>query len=239
MVSLSKGRVNQKLRTRNALVETAARMIRDRKTFTVADVADAAKVGRTTAYRYFPTLDELVGHATLWALTETEDAQIAQARENGGSLHERLMSIVAFSDASIAQHEAEYRTMLRMSLEQKTGEADSLPRRSGLRANHLAEALASLEDELGAPRFRTLCAGLSLFIGIESSVVLRDVCLLGEDEAREVKFWGAGAMLDAALAEAREDPPKTKPARKPVAPRAGDNGAAATQTAASAGSAGA
>jgi AcrR family transcriptional regulator len=232
MVSLSKGRVNQKLRTRNALVETAARMIRDRKTFTVADVADVARVGRTTAYRYFPTLDELVGHATLWALTETEDAQIAQARENGGSFHERLMSIVAFSDASIAQHEAEYRTMLKMSLEQKVGAADSLPRRSGLRSHHLAEALASLEGELGARRFRTLCAGLSLFMGIESSVVLRDVCLLGEDEAREVKFWGARVMLDAALAEARDDPPKAKPARKPAAVHVGEKGVAAAAAAA-------
>jgi len=56
-------------------------------------------------------------------------------------------------------------------------------------------------------------AALSLFIGIESSVVLRDVCLLSVEKAREVKIWGASAILSAALAEA-EQATKTKPAKK-------------------------
>lgn len=216
MVSLVAGRVNQKLRTRNALVETAAKLIREGRTFTVADVADLSKVGRTTAYRYFPTLEGLIGHASLWALTEAEDAQIAQAREYRGSYLERLMSIVEFSDESISKHETEYRTMLKLSLEQRPGDDNSLPRRSGLRAHHLVEALDGLEQEIGAERFGLLCAGLSLFVGIESSIVLRDVCHLSEDDARQVKFWGARAMLEAAIADARADAQleTPKPARQ-------------------------
>ncbi|MFP3559792.1 hypothetical protein SB861_55790, partial [Paraburkholderia sp. SIMBA_049] len=42
---------------------------------------------------------------------------------------------------------------------------------------------------------------LSLFIGIESAVVLRDVCFLSTEKAREIKIWGALAILKAALAE--------------------------------------
>lgn len=214
MANLVNGRVNQKLRTRNALVEVAARLIAERRTFTVADVADEAKVGRTTAYRYFPNLDVLIGHAALWALTGAEDIQIAKAREHVGSYSERLEAIVDFSDSSISKHEAEYRTMLKLSLEDKSGEVGALPRRSGLRSQHLAEALSGLEAELGADRFRMVCAGLSLFIGIEATVVLRDVCMLSKEDARAVKFWGAKAMLEAAAKAPR--PAQTVQTRRVV-----------------------
>ena len=48
---LSVGRVDQKLRTRDALVNVAAGFIRLGEDFSVADVADRAEVSRPTAYR--------------------------------------------------------------------------------------------------------------------------------------------------------------------------------------------
>jgi hypothetical protein len=33
-------------------------------------------------------------------------------------------------------------------------------------------------------------------------VVLRDVCRLSADKARDIKLWAASALLDAAMAEA-------------------------------------
>ena len=54
------GRVNQKRRTRAAIVEAAQAMLQEGVTPTVAQAAEAALVSRTTAYRYFPTQESLL-----------------------------------------------------------------------------------------------------------------------------------------------------------------------------------
>ena len=53
------GRVNQKARTRAAIVDAAQALRSASGRPTVAEAADAAKVSRATAYRYFPTQEAL------------------------------------------------------------------------------------------------------------------------------------------------------------------------------------
>src|SRR5262245_59503744 len=53
-------RANQKQRTRAAIVEAAGRLLRRGGTPTVAEAAEEAKVSRATAYRYFPTPEDLL-----------------------------------------------------------------------------------------------------------------------------------------------------------------------------------
>jgi AcrR family transcriptional regulator len=48
------GRVNQKRRTRAAIVAAAIELVEQGQSPTVAEVADAALVSRATAYRFFP-----------------------------------------------------------------------------------------------------------------------------------------------------------------------------------------
>src|SRR5258706_3667533 len=82
MSNLDGGRVNQKLRTHLDLVECAAQFVREGKAFTVAEVADRAKVGRTTAYRYFPTVEALIAHASLHATTQVAKDSIDAALQS-------------------------------------------------------------------------------------------------------------------------------------------------------------
>ncbi len=58
--SIEDRRVNQKRRTRAAIVTAAKDLIEQRATPTVAQAAEAALVSRTTAYRYFPTQESLL-----------------------------------------------------------------------------------------------------------------------------------------------------------------------------------
>ena len=58
-----------------------------------------------------------------------------------------------------------------------------------------------VRESIDEALYEKLIASLSLFLGIEADIVLRDVCLLSE-EARETKAWGANAILQAAIAEA-------------------------------------
>lgn len=203
MPYLDSGRVNQKLRTRTVLVEVAARLIREGKPFTVAEVADIAMVGRTTAYRYFPTLERLLADAALWAATKTEQAEFERQLAEATSVPDRVHAVVDISDRSTTEHEVEYRTMLRLSLDSNQSAA-LMPKRIGVRAKLVTEALQGMEEELGTEAYKKLSAALSLFIGIEASIVLKDVCQLSAQEAREVKLWGARSVLDAAVKEAVE-----------------------------------
>src|SRR5512140_3415920 len=59
------GRPQQRRRTRMALLSAAAKLLAAGKTPSVTEVADAADVSRRTAYRYFPTQDQLLVEAAL------------------------------------------------------------------------------------------------------------------------------------------------------------------------------
>jgi AcrR family transcriptional regulator len=59
------GRINQKRRTRVAVLEAAKQLLREGQLPSVADAADAARVSRATAYRYFPTQEYLLSEAAL------------------------------------------------------------------------------------------------------------------------------------------------------------------------------
>jgi AcrR family transcriptional regulator len=201
MSNLVGGRSNQKMRTHMALVECAAQFVREGKAFTVAEVADSARVGRTTAYRYFPSVETLVVHAALYAATEVEKRSIDAALESKQTVEDRLRSVVEASDVTITDHDYLYRTMLKLSLNNESSDDELLPHRRGARKEVLESAIGMLRTQLGTKRYERLIGALSLFIGIESAVVLRDVCFLSTEKAREIKIWGALAILKAALAE--------------------------------------
>jgi AcrR family transcriptional regulator len=230
---LASGRANQKARTRQALVEAAMAFVRAGREFSIADVADAARVGRTTAYCYFPTREALFAQAVLTLVASTDYPDFYELFRDTSDVAARVAAVVETSDGSIARHEAEYRAMLRLSLESERplqppdpggeggalgghpppppagerpctpGESPAVPRRPAYRRQWLADALAPLRDAMDRRACERLVAALSLCVGIEGHVSLRDVCGLTPQEAREVKLWVARALLAAALAEGK------------------------------------
>ena len=76
----------QKRRTRRDLVEAALRLITAGATPTVTEVADAAGVSRRTAYRYFPSAEQLITDVLL------EEARSDVEREiNGDRSDEHIL----------------------------------------------------------------------------------------------------------------------------------------------------
>ena len=75
------GRVRQRRRTRAAIVNAAAELLRQGQIAPgVNEIAEAADVSRRTIYQYFPTLDQLLLDATIGLLTQTDvDAAIEAA----------------------------------------------------------------------------------------------------------------------------------------------------------------
>jgi AcrR family transcriptional regulator len=174
--------------------------VREGRDFSIADAADAARVGRTTAYTYFPTKESLFAQAVSEIVVKADFADLTELFKQSNDVATRVSAVVEASDASMRAHEAQYRALLRIALDADS--ADESPHRLTYRPKRLAEALAPVREELDEASFERLVAALSLCVGIEAQVALRDVCGLSSQEAAEVKLWAAAALLKAALTEA-------------------------------------
>jgi AcrR family transcriptional regulator len=200
MVSQEKptGRLNQKLRTRAELLRAARDIIANGGQPSVAEVADHAGISRATAYRYFSTPDELVREAVLDGVATAIEVPPAEPGATLADIQMRLDRLVSDVFQMEVDNEAAFRALLASLV------ADPAKnRRTGRRLGWLKEALAPLEDRLSQKDMERLVHALSLVMGIESLIVMRDVCGLGPKESEKVLHWAAQALFTAALDEAR------------------------------------
>jgi AcrR family transcriptional regulator len=190
------GRPNQKRRTRKALLEAAARLMkRGERMPTLEEVAEEALVSRATAYRYFPGVEPLLVEASLdIAMPEPHDLLGVDAPGDPAARVKRVDEAV---DAMVHANEAAIRTMLVHSLQQKLGGGgEPLPARQNRRTALIEAALAGGDFR---PEARNMLEkALALVIGSESMLVFRDVLQLDDDEARAVKDWAIEALVTAA-----------------------------------------
>lgn len=195
-------RANQKARTRAAIVAAAQELQREGTTPTIAQAAQRAGVSRATAHRYFPTQEALFVE-----LTDIAPAVApVETLLNGLTIEDpeqRLLLLLDAFNPIVLEHEAHMRRALRVYLDTwlrtRPGEGESPPPvREGRRTRWLENALAPLAD-MPEERRRRLQAALALTLGIDSIVVLKDVCRLNDDDTLAVLRWAAAALLRAGL----------------------------------------
>jgi len=199
--SESQGRVNQKARTRTALLASALDLIRRGYRPTVEDAALAVGISKRTAYRYFVSQDHMLADAALEGLRGQMDAVFSGPAMAGADAHVRLNRLAAAIRELGERHEPELRTMMRAALEMSANAQNpDAPARGGRRLDWIKTALEPVKDRLSAEAYAQLVAGLAVCIGIDALIVLRDVCGLPSEEAESVMRWSATALLDRALA---------------------------------------
>ena len=194
-------RANQRERTRLAIMEGARKLLREGKIPSVADAAEAARVSRATAYRYFPTQSALIQEAVHTGLPNTWEPDRRHA--DLLAFADRVERAVAEMLTLTHDNEAILRGVLLLSLQQwatiQAGdklEEEPVRRGSG-RIPAIQAALAPYQDTLTPAALRRLTIGLSLIVGAESLVVLRDIWDLEETEAKEVARWIARTLAQA------------------------------------------
>lgn len=191
------GRVNQKRRTRAAILAAAASLLEAGTVPSVAEAADAASVSRATAYRYFPSQEHLLQELTLDIAARDIDATVTALPEQSTPA-ERLDAVVLAVFRLVSSNDLAFRAMLRLSLDSSAAvDRGAEPRRGGRRLRWLATALAPVREHVDATEFERLIAALALYTGIETQIVLRDVCALDEQTAADVTRWAARALLEA------------------------------------------
>jgi AcrR family transcriptional regulator len=202
------GRIKQKQRTRQAIVDAAQRLLEAGTVPTVAVAAEAADVRRTTAYRYFPTQDSLLVELAV-SSNVADIEELVSAPVSASDARARLLEVIRRLNHHVLHEEVRYRTASRLYIDQwlashAAGEAEPFVR-EGRRRRWFTQILTPLMDEHGmknAERTRVADA-LSLACGAEPMIVMRDVCRLEGDVALDVAEAVASAILDDAFGPPR------------------------------------
>lgn len=192
------GRVNQKRRTRAAIVAAAKELLDQGVTPTVAQAAEAALVSRTTAYRYFPTQESLLVEIAMNVDVDEIEQLVGEPVDASGAI-DRARTILDLLNHHVFDEEVKYRTALRLYLDlwlAAAAEGDDSPVvREGRRRRWLEQSLEPLRSTVDDEAWRRVISALCLLGGGEAVVVLRDVCQLDEEEGRAVASWAAETLL--------------------------------------------
>jgi AcrR family transcriptional regulator len=200
-------RANQKERTRQAIVEAARKLQRQGIEPSVAQAAEAARVSRATAYRYFPTQDALLLDLGIMPLTAPIEELVANL--TSADVETRLLALLDVLNRMVISEETSMRRALSVYQDtwlrgHRDGNNSPAAVREGRRMRWLDDVLEPLRD-LPDDQYRRLRAALALTLGADSIVIMKDVCALDDDTALDVLRWSATALLREAIHDAQPD----------------------------------
>src|SRR5260221_2073673 len=198
VVSRQDGRLNQKQRTRRAIIEAASKLVRAGQQPSVAEAAEAVLVSKATAYRYFPTQHSLLLEVGLDAIHPSARALLEGASEDAGARFEIVLHAV---HAYMTSEEALFRTLMKVTQErwlESRNRADQNPVvREGRRLEHIDAVIQPLRHTLDSEALARLRGGLALVFGIEPIAILKDVCGLDSADALTVLEWVGNTLIEA------------------------------------------
>jgi len=198
------GRFRQRAHTRALLVKTASELMQSGEIPTVTAVAEAAQISRRTAYRYFPSQEQLLAEAAI---------QGARPLVSNTEFPEDLMARIRLLVATMQQfaygNQGALRTIVRLTADHVAGQNDDgveefRPVRNN-RIEWITTALAPVRKQLGAKHFERLVSALSLCVGIESVMVMTNLRGLSQKEATQVSVWAAETLVAGALEQAEQE----------------------------------
>ncbi len=200
-LNLQTGRIAQKQRTRQAILDAAVRLMATGHTPTMEQIAAEAGVSRATTYRYFPNSDFLLAEAALEV--GVPDPHAVLAGMDGDSTEKRVMIIDQLFQDMFTYNEPLMRLMLSEGHRLRAQDPDhQTPIRQGRRMPLIAAALRDGDVQLSPEMADRLTKALSLVIGPEGMIVAMDVLGISDEKARALKQWMIGVLIDAARDDA-------------------------------------
>jgi AcrR family transcriptional regulator len=202
-------RSNQKARTRGAILDAAIELLREGRPASVPEAAKRARVSLATAYRYFPSAEDLGDEASIELIDFlAADAAIREAIEAAGEdVHARLEALIRALGWRMLTEQMPFRQQAKAGLDrwfaqQQVATEDRVPVRMGRRNAFTRQVLVPVEDRLTKEQLEQLVAALAIGWGTEAAITLTDVALLDPEPALETMVTTCRWILDGALAAA-------------------------------------
>ena len=194
---IESGRTQQKLRTRDALVDAARTLVARGLTPTVEEAAAEASISRTTAYRYFRNQRELLvaAHPQIGARSLLPD-------DPPDDPAERLEIVLDEYLRMTVENEPALRTAFVLSVDADGDGQAELVLRRGRAIGWIESALEPLRGRLSAKDIGLLARAIRASAGVESLIWLCDIGGLSRQDAVKLMKWSAHALLQAAIADA-------------------------------------
>lgn len=195
-------RKQQKARTREALLASAAELMGQGKTPTVIEVAQHARISRATAYRYFPNQETLLVEAPL--AHRTPDPEVLFKHFEDVSVADRVAKVNAHMLDLATRNEVQFRNLLRIAMANSIADGKaSGPPRSFRRLELIDKALEPERHKLGDDTYKKLSNALCVLIGLEAWTVVSDLCGLKKKEALKVLDWAVRGLVAQAYEQDR------------------------------------
>jgi AcrR family transcriptional regulator len=190
-----RGRVNQKLRTRKAIIAACQELITTGAEINMPAVARAALVSEPTAYRYFPDLASLLEEAL--AGIEPDPAAAFAA---GGDPVERVVYAAELLAKLVIERQGAIRALISVSITRGTARQV----RPGYRFALIDQALAPLSGHkpgIDAATLEQLRRDLAVVISAEAVLTLTDLYGLDSEAAAASIAHTARLITEATLTE--------------------------------------
>ncbi len=193
------GRVNQKRRTRSAIVAACRELITAGADINMPAVARAALVSEPTAYRYFPDLASLLEEAL--AGIEPDPAAAFAAGADPGDPVERVAYAAELLARLVIERQGAIRALMSASIARGTARA----LRPGYRFALIDQALAPLsvgKPAIDAATLEQLRRDLAVVISAEAVLTLTDLYGLDAEAAVASIVHTARLVTEATLGRA-------------------------------------
>ena len=188
------GRVNQKERTRRAIVQATRDLIRGGGEVTMPVVAKAALVSEATAYRYYPDLASLLNEALagVWPSPETALEPVARSSDP--------VERIGYATEVLLRHVLAYQGAVRAMIAATITRPAMASARPGHRFGLIDYALRPLaaDDTAGAAALAQLKRDLAVVVSAEALFTLTDLCGLSPEDAIASARHTARALTEAA-----------------------------------------
>jgi len=191
-------RVNQKARTRAAIVQAVHELARSGAEVTMPSVAQAALVSEATAYRYFPDLVTLLLEADEGTWPDPAEA-LAPVADSGDPV-ERIGFATRLLLDGVLANESAVRAMIAGSITRPGIAA----RRPGHRFGLIDTALAPAAGRLDPVALAQLRRDLAVVVSADALFTLTDLCGLSRPDAVDSAVRTARALTQAAFSAAEQ-----------------------------------
>jgi AcrR family transcriptional regulator len=185
--------VNQRARTRAAIVQAVHELAGSGAEITMPSVAKAALVSEATAYRYFPDLVTLLLEADQGTWPDPAEALAPVA--DSADPAERIGFAARLLLDGVLANESAVRAMIAGSVTRP----EIAARRPGHRFGLIDAALAPAAHRLDPATLTQLRRGLTVVVSADALFTLTDLCQLSRPDAADSAVHTARALTEAAF----------------------------------------